>query len=422
MRQRLEQWLAEDETRLLEQAGKLAHEAGMRLYLAGGSVRDILLGCPHQDWDLVVEGDGLSLAEALGEAWGGKSILHDRFLTARIELDGETHFDIATARTETYPRPGALPVVTPASMAEDLWRRDFAANALAVALGPDDWGDVLDPTGGIEDLRRRLIRALHDRSFWDDATRIVRAVGFEQRLGFSIERHTEAWIREAAAHGALQTVSTERLGEAILPLLSNSVGPQVLARGHELGIARALGVRVAFSRRALRALREVPAALKALGEAADPRARAVACLVALLLGRNVEAVQVIERLHLDRFTARELRGAERALRTWPEGFRPEARPGDLWAQLREADFGAVTMLWLANPSPTVRKALVTFWRDLRPTKPDFDLDDLRALGFRPGVLFGEAVQAALRAKLNDRAGRDGQLAVAREVLQGPEPS
>lgn len=409
-------WLAAPEAVRLCAAGDLAQRLGVRLFVAGGTVRDLVLGNEHKDWDLVVEGDGARFAQALAWAWGGRAVIHERFLTARVDLPGDECLDVATARREVYPEPGALPVVEPAGMEQDLWRRDFAINAVAVALHPSERGLVLDPCGGLQDMDHGIVRALHAHSFWDDATRIVRAVGFEQRLGFAIETQTEWWIREAAAGGALHTVSTERLGEALLPLLRNSVGPQVLLRGHALGVAHALGARAAFTRRALDALRQVPEALHAFGEEAVAQHRAAACLTALLLGRGVEAQMVITRLHLDRATARELRGAQRALKEWPEGFRPAPGLGDLWDQLHGQGIGAVLALWLATDDPQVRDALVCYWTRLREVRPDITAADLQATGRELRRLWGPAFAAAIRAKLNSRADRPAQLAAALDEI------
>ncbi len=417
MRTRLVEQLAAEDIDTLREAGHLATELGARLFLAGGAARDVALGIPHEDWDIVLEGDAPAYARALADRWHGHAVIHERFLTATVRLEDGVSFDIATARREAYPAAGALPVVEPAPIEEDLWRRDFSINAIAVALGSDDWGDVLDPTGGMDDIDSGTVRALHDRSFWDDATRIIRAIGFEQRLGFAIDPETERWIRQAAEGGALQRVSTERLGEAILPLLRNSVGPDALQRGNELGIARALGAGAAFTRRALKGLDDVLDGLAALGEARSAEHRSLACLCALLLGHRVTADAIINRLHLDRFAARGLRSAERFLKTWPSGFEPARRDGDLWGQLRECDFSAVMALWLSTDDAQVREALARYWRRLRGSKPDFSTQRLADLGYPQGPALGQALREAVRVKLSDGASADRQFAVAGDVLK-----
>jgi tRNA nucleotidyltransferase (CCA-adding enzyme) len=175
-------------------------EASEPVYLVGGAVRDLLLGRPRADVDLVVEGDVGPLAVRLG----GAGTEHDRFGTVKVEVDGH-ELDIATARSETYPQPGALPVVAPAqSIEEDLDRRDFTINAMAIPL--DGEPRLIDPRGGHEDLERGLLRVLHERSFEDDPTRAIRAARYASRYGFTLEPETDRLLRQAD----LATVSADR--------------------------------------------------------------------------------------------------------------------------------------------------------------------------------------------------------------------
>lgn len=170
------------------------------VYLVGGAVRDLLLGRPRADVDLVVEGDAAALAERLG----GAGIEHERFGTAKAEVAGH-EVDIASARTETYPEPGALPVVAPAQgIEEDLARRDFTINSMAIPLA--DESRLVDPFGGREDLDEGRLRVLHDASFEDDPTRAIRAARYAARFDFGLEPKTDELIRGAD----LTTVSADR--------------------------------------------------------------------------------------------------------------------------------------------------------------------------------------------------------------------
>lgn len=181
----------------LEAVGQQASEP---VYLVGGAVRDLLLDRPRADVDLVVVGDAAALAARLG----GAGVEHERFGTAKVEVDGH-ELDIATARSETYPEPGALPVVAPAqSIEEDLERRDFTINAMAIPL--DGEPRLIDPRGGREDLGQRLLRVLHERSFEDDPTRAIRAARYASRYGFTLEPETDRLLRRAD----LATVSADR--------------------------------------------------------------------------------------------------------------------------------------------------------------------------------------------------------------------
>ncbi|HEX7279236.1 MAG TPA: hypothetical protein VF255_06370 [Solirubrobacterales bacterium] len=175
-------------------------EADDPVYLVGGAVRDLLLGRPGADLDLVVVGDAAALAARLG----GAELEHERFGTAKVEVEGH-QVDVATARTETYPEPGALPVVAPAESIEaDLGRRDFTINAMAIPLAGEP--RVIDPRGGEEDLERGLLRILHPRSFEDDPTRAIRAARYAARFGFTLDAETDRLMRRAD----LATVSADR--------------------------------------------------------------------------------------------------------------------------------------------------------------------------------------------------------------------
>jgi tRNA nucleotidyltransferase (CCA-adding enzyme) len=181
--------------------------AGVDAYLVGGGVRDVLLGADRADLDVAVEGDPLVLAGRLE----GPPRLHDRFGTATAAIDG-VRVDIARTRRETYPSPGALPDVEPASLADDLARRDFTVNAMAVPLHAQ--AALIDPRRGFDDLRSGLLRALHKGSFVDDPTRALRAARYAGRLGFELEPQTEELLRASN----LQTVSEDRIEAELLRL------------------------------------------------------------------------------------------------------------------------------------------------------------------------------------------------------------
>ena len=180
----------------LRSAGRVAAGRRENLYLVGGTVRDLLLGEASYDLDLVVEGDGPALAAAL--APGSKLTVHRRFGTAKFKWQ-QWSVDLATARRESYSRPGALPRVTPGSIGDDLWRRDYSVNAMAIALNPRSFGSFIDLYGGQEDLGAGLLHILHERSFIDDATRIWRGLRYEQRLGFKFERNTLRLLKQHTA-------------------------------------------------------------------------------------------------------------------------------------------------------------------------------------------------------------------------------
>ena len=175
------------------------------VYLVGGTVRDLLLGEPSFDVDIAVEGDAIALAEALAQALGGRVRTHRKFGTAAVFYGERGRVDVVTARTESYDAPAVLPSVEHAGIHDDLFRRDFTINAMAVSLREDDLGQLVDPFGGRTDLEARRIRVLHARSFVDDPTRIFRAVRYENRLGFRMDEETLRLAHDSVETGTSAT-------------------------------------------------------------------------------------------------------------------------------------------------------------------------------------------------------------------------
>lgn len=195
---------------LVREAGRLAQDMGMTAYLVGGPVRDLWLKTPNLDLDMTVEGNGMRLAEAFAKARNGEVKKYPAFRTATVTLPGGRCVDFATARKETYARPGAFPAVEPSDIRDDLFRRDFTVNALAVGITPRHWNALVDPFEGGRDLKAKKVRILHTKSFVDDPTRILRAARFCARLKFSVEVKTLKALKDAVKANALQTIRPQR--------------------------------------------------------------------------------------------------------------------------------------------------------------------------------------------------------------------
>jgi len=231
---RLGNALSSAQLSLLHPVADEATARGLPLYLVGGFVRDLLLRQPSLDLDLVVEGDAIALASALAKNHGGKITAHKRFGTAQWFLPdsllGARHpaLDFISARSETYPRPGALPVVKPGSLADDLRRRDFTINTLALRLDGSHFGELHDELGGRDDLEKGVVRVLHPNSYRDDPTRILRAVRYAGRYGFRITPKDLALIR--AAKPQLGGLSGERLRHELDLILAEEKAAAMLSR------------------------------------------------------------------------------------------------------------------------------------------------------------------------------------------------
>ncbi len=225
---------------LLRTAKAVADTVGVSVYLVGGMVRDLLLGRPNEDVDLVVEGSGIDFAHALAAYAGGRCHPHEPFLTAVVTLPDGHKVDVASARTEFYRTPAALPEVATSLLRQDLYRRDFTINSLAVALHGDRYGQLIDFFGGRRDLERREIRVLHSLSFIDDPTRAIRAVRYARRLDFQIAPDTRHLISAAIDEGVFAGVSGQRLRRELQLLLDEGHPAVSLAMLAELGLLQAV--------------------------------------------------------------------------------------------------------------------------------------------------------------------------------------
>jgi tRNA nucleotidyltransferase (CCA-adding enzyme) len=251
---RLEELLPHGRLKLLQTIAAAATEQRTAAYVVGGFVRDLILGHPSLDFDIVVEGDAIALARSLSKQYGGRLVAHSRFGTAkwylseihdtlleRMGLEAEPgngvlpeSLDLISARTEFYERPTALPTVERSSIKLDLHRRDFSINTLALRLDGRHYGDLLDFWGGYADLQRGSIRVLHSLSFIDDPTRMLRAVRFEQRFGFAIEQRTLDLMGEAV--NQLHVVTGERLRHELDLIFAEETPSRTLERAQQLGL------------------------------------------------------------------------------------------------------------------------------------------------------------------------------------------
>jgi tRNA nucleotidyltransferase (CCA-adding enzyme) len=376
-------------------------------YLVGGAVRDLLRGASAVDLDLAVEGDARSVARSLADRLGGSAREHERFGTATVRTDGLA-FDLATTRRETYERPGALPRVEPASLEEDLARRDFAFNAMAVGLTGDDLGHLYDPQGGLRDLEAGTVRVLHEGSFVDDPTRLLRALRYEARLGFEMHPDTERLAREAVREEALGTVSGARVRDELLDLLGEPKAAAAATRMAELQMDRALHPALVAD-----AALVASAALGATTLGAD---RALSALAALCSEAPDELDAWLADLHL---TAAQrdavARAARDAGRLASELHTREHSPSELVSLLapepREAL--ALALALGAPPEPILRWA-----EELRNVRLEISGEDLIAAGVPEGPRLGRALRETLVRKLEGLVdGREQELETALQLAR-----
>ncbi len=388
-------------------------------YLVGGSVRDLLLGAAEVDLDIVTEGDASGLASALSDDLRGEMQGPSEFLTAAVELPDGRRIDLATARQETYPAPAKLPVVEPATISEDLRRRDFSINAVALQLLPGGGGRLVDPCGGSQDSAAGLIRILHDRSFVDDPTRLIRAVRFEQRLGFAMAPPTMARFREAVERQHLRRVSGARLRDEIVKALGEPAPWRVVERLRDLGALGDVVPGALLDDTSLGWLRKVPIGLVVLraGEGVRP-VRAWPYLLGALCARG-EPREAMARLPLDREAHLVVETMGRAARLpRPPVLTRRTCPGDveLDRELGSRLRGELLVHWLTT-APRGKRRLERATGALRGVATDVTGDQLVAHGAPRGPAIGVGLRAARAAKLAGIRGGAPQLAVALDAVR-----
>ncbi|MBU4478225.1 MAG: CBS domain-containing protein [Candidatus Omnitrophica bacterium] len=257
LRSKMNAVLPEKIRALLKTSGAIADELKISAYAVGGFVRDIILGRENFDVDIVVEANAINYAQVLGRGLGAQMKSHQRFKTAKLMLPDGLHIDIAMARTESYAHPAALPVVESSSLSEDLYRRDFTINTLAMGLNKDNFGVLIDCFGAEKDIREKRIRVLHDLSFVEDPTRILRAVRFEQRLDFVIDKHTENLIRAAVDLEMFDRLQKFRIGDELMLLLNEPHPVKVIRRMAQLHELRFIHPKIRLNKAMLGMLESV---------------------------------------------------------------------------------------------------------------------------------------------------------------------
>lgn len=405
---------------LLEEAGRLADRLDVSLFVVGGCVRDLLLGIENLDLDLVVEGDGIAFARKLGETLQARVTSHERFGTAIVLLADGFTLDVATARTEYYEYPTALPTVERGSIKKDLYRRDFTINALAVRLNGKGFGDVLDFYGGQRDLNDKVVRVLHGLSFVEDPTRVFRAIRFETRFGFHLGRDTVALITGAVKMNLFHRLSGHRLLEELKLLLSDREPTQAIKRLAEFDLLRFIHPKLSWSAR-------LQTMLKAVEEAVDwyrllyldrPMDVWLVYMMGLLEMLPERAVtEVLKRFPFSDSESTRLKaariGCHETIRKL--GRQPPLKPADTYRLLSGLSDETLLGLMAKSKSETVKRQVSAYLTTYQHVKPTLTGADLKAMGLKPGPKFKQILDRLLDARLNGevKTERDEQEMVRR---------
>jgi tRNA nucleotidyltransferase (CCA-adding enzyme) len=375
----------------LQTAIEAAAAQGVPLYLVGGPVRDAYLRQPISDLDLVTDGDAWPVAERFAAATGGRLTKHERFRTAVVEVasdDGVLPIDFVTARRETYAVPAALPDVTPSTIDDDLARRDFTINTLALRFERDGSTTLLDPFGGKADIDRKRVRVLHDRSFTDDPTRILRAARFAARLGFEVEPETAALIEAAVRHAMIERTTPQRILHELWLLLDEPQPADALALLYGWGALPQLKLRWNP------AWRDQFGALSQTVADADRRSVGWGVLVWPLdaAGRH-DVLQRYNLPHIERKLVEQLPLA------FPDPLiKSHVSDLDLERVLGGYSDLVLRVLQLIAP-PQAAAHMERYISDVRPMPPLLTGDDLRLRGLPPGPRYRQVLHALREQQL-----------------------
>jgi len=378
----------------MQKAGEVAAHHGQSLYLVGGVVRDLFLRRNNLDLDLVVDGNAIKLAQRLAAIVPARITTHSRFNTAKLRWD-RWSVDLATVRSETYDRPGTLPRVKPGTLATDLFRRDFTINAMAIELTACRYGQLIDLYGGRDDLERRLIRFLHEKSFIDDATRIWRALRYEQRLDFRLEANTRRRLKRDVP--ILDTISGDRIRHELELVLKEELPEKVLRRAEELGVLARLHP----------SLKGNGWLARKFGQAQGlyyPESPPVGLYLALLCYRLAEdesekLMAYLRPAKLLTQTIRDTLDLKAGLDVLANSKLPRS---SIYFLLEGYSPAAITANQLASDSPIARRRLKLFLDKLRYIKPALTGDDLLRMGIPPGPRMKEILHRLHTTRLDGK--------------------
>lgn len=391
-------------TKLLKNFGKVAHRLGYNAYLVGGLVRDVLLKRENLDVDIVVEGDGIHFAHMFAEEFGPRVRSHKKFGTAVLIFPDGFKVDIATARMEYYESPAAPPMVETSSLKLDLYRRDFTINTLAVKLNPGDWGTLIDYFGGQKDIKEKVLRVLHNLSFVEDPTRILRAVRFEQRFGFKIGKLTLALIKNAIQINCFKDLSGHRLFTELKLVLQERDPIKAIERFDQLDLLDVIHPEIDLDDALLLLLDEIK--------------KVIAWYNLLYLEEHMEAWKVYWHgltSGLNRETLKNL--AERLGMVDQEGrrmitqredagdlldhlFRFEGTEYELYILLNKYDTETLLYFMARANSDKIKRLISLYFTKLRGTAILLHGKDLVEMGFEPGPIFRDIMENLLEARLN----------------------
>jgi len=406
---------------ILQDVCKVADEMGVAVYAVGGFVRDLLLRIENLDLDVVVEGSGIQFAKTLGKQHQARVVSHEKFGTSVVIFPDGFKVDVATARTEYYQHPAALPTVEMSSIKSDLFRRDFTFNALAIKLNGKDAFTLIDFFNGQRDLKDRVVRVLHNLSFVEDPCRAYRAVRFEQRLRFRIGKQTEAFIKRAVDKKVVRRLSGQRLFNELVILLKEKKPLDCLKRMKELGLLQVIHPRLMKSSKNgqyIDRIEEIFSMSKIVKLVETPDVWFVYFLGLVYGLKREELNRVASRLSLPaRWKKRmiaDLEHCQSVLKTLKR--KRSFQPSDIYNLLADMSTEAILLMMAVSDSDRVNKHVLLFFTQYHPSANlSLTGDDLIEMGIKPGPVFKTVFKTLRDARINGQVrNRDDEMALVRK--------
>ncbi|MBF0557226.1 MAG: CBS domain-containing protein [Nitrospirae bacterium] len=398
-------------------AGETGDELGFGVYLVGGCVRDLLRGMENLDIDIVIEGDGISFARTLAKKTGSKVTVHQKFGTAQV-IRETFRIDVATARTEYYESPAALPKVESSSIKKDLYRRDFTINTLAVKLNKKDFGLLLDFFGARRDLKDKVIRVLHNLSFVEDPTRAFRAIRFSERFGFKLTKHTENLIKLAIRMNIFEKLSGSRLYDEMMLTFSETDPIKALKRLGDFGLLKVIQNSLSFSSELEGFLQAVHDSvswfdLLFLDERYDKGRLFLAALLHKLNKGDLESA--LGRLAVPAKPREQILHIINTARGVVKQLKADS-PVNIYHTLKDCDIEVILFSMALAKDSDQKKAISRFLLELRNVHPLLKGSDLKKHGIPPGPVYSEVFGKILDEKLLGRLEtRDEELIFAKRI-------
>ncbi len=404
VKRNIEQYFPKSIIEKLKEIGRFSEKLNMKAYIVGGTVRDMLLGQPMTDIDVVIEGNAIKVGEKISKERGAKFKSHLKFLTGILQYPDGIKIDLATARKERYKTPAALPDVEASLILQDLSRRDFTINTLIVSINPENFGKLYDHFNGLQDLKNKTIKVLNTLSFIEDPTRALRAFRLCEKLKFKISSITEKLIRIAISQGAFENLSGSRLWEEFCMLLELPEPYSAMQKLENIGLLNVLSSSIKLNQKVEKVFEKIKEIENwAKFEKIDTKYFKILYLAALSINlREEEILKISDRLNLNTKEKEIFVNCKKVVRVISYRLKKAETPKDIYKAL--INFPPPFLFWTMAflDDENLKEKIKIFINKYSKIKLEVKGKDLIEAGFPTGPLIGKALEATLFEKINGK--------------------